>query len=338
MLVPSSNVRAHVTILDADLISLLPRAPERRSTAEVLSRLRAAGHILTPRSLQRRLQSLALKYPITCDDHSKPYGWCIARDAPPTLGEMSVQEAVALKLAQRHLQELMPPDVLADLTHYFARADEKLKAGSLYRAWLEKVRVLPSSQPLEKPKLKRALVATAYAGVLKGHRLTVSYRAKGASQSKSYEISPLALVVRGSVTYLVARFPWYEEPTTMALHRFEQIRDTNFEMEHTHGFNLDEFIATGEFGFLPTRPKRVQIRFYGHAGKHLDETPLTPDQTLKHLEDGESLLAAHLPITEQLKWWVLGFGELAEVVSPQDLRNEIADRLQTAITRYRKRT
>ena len=101
-----------------DLIAMLPRSPEKRSTPELLARLAASGHTMTPRSLQRRLMSLLIKHTIVCDDRAKPYGWSIAPQAPPTLGAMSVQEAVTLKLAERYLREAIPADLLEDIKHY----------------------------------------------------------------------------------------------------------------------------------------------------------------------------------------------------------------------------
>ena len=112
---------------------MLPRSPEKRSTPELLARLAASGHTMTPRSLQRRLMSLLIKHTIVCDDRAKPYGWSIAPQAPPTLGAMSVQEAVTLKLAERYLREAIPADLLEVLLRVInypccARRDTQLLA------------------------------------------------------------------------------------------------------------------------------------------------------------------------------------------------------------------
>ena len=145
-------------ITDHDIISRLPRAPEKRSIPALHSRLIAAGHQITMRSLQRRLISLMRAHPIVCDDSSKPYGWSISADTKLALGELSVQEAVALKLSERYLREAMPEDLLSDLNSYFVQANSKLKHESLYSAWLEKVRMVPANQPLRKPEVARNIL------------------------------------------------------------------------------------------------------------------------------------------------------------------------------------
>ena len=46
------------------------------------------------------------------------------------------------------------------------------------------------------------------------------------------------------------------------------------------------------------------------------------NQKLKQLENGKFLLKASLPNTEQLRWWLLGFGDRVEVLKPKSLRKE----------------
>lgn len=317
-----------------ELIALLPRSPEKRSTPELLSRLGAAGHTLTARSLQRRLASLSLTHPVVCDDRSKPFGWSIAPSAPANLGVMSTQEALALKLAQRYLSDALPSEVLDDLKQYFRQADGKLREESLYRAWLGKVRLIPASQPLLKPAVARNVLSGAYAGVLRGTVLNVTYRQRDAERAKTYDIEPLAIVVRGSVTYLVAQFPWARDVTLMALHRFSSVRQTDSKIRQPLHFDLDKFIESGALGFYPTPSQDVHVRFYDGAGSHLEETPLDADQRLEIRDDGEIDLFVALPVTEQFKWWLLAFGDRAEVIAPRTLRQEIHQRLMAAASRY----
>lgn len=325
-----------MSLSDFDVIALLPRGPEKRSTPELLSRLAAAGHLLTPRSLQRRLATLALTHPVVCDDRSKPFGWSIAPTAPANLGIMSTQEALALKLAERYLVEALPAEVLDDLKQYFHQADAKLKDESLYRTWLGKVRLLPASQPLLKPTTARNVTTGAYVGVLRGTVLNVTYRQRGAEKNKTYDIEPLAIVVRGSVSYLVALFPWAQNVSLMALHRFSAIRLTDHKIRQSGNFDLDKFIESGALGFGEAEVHTVLVRFYDGSGAHLEDTPVQTDQVLDIRTNGELDLRVTLPITEQFKWWLLGFGDRVEVLAPEALRKEIQKRLTTALNRYNK--
>lgn len=321
-------------ITDHDIISRLPRAPEKRSIPALHSRLAAAGQRITMRSLQRRLVSLMRTHPIVCDDRSKPYGWAITADTKLAIGELSIQEAVALKLSERYLSDAMPTDLLSDLSGYFAQADAKLRHESLYRAWLGKVRVVPANQPLRKPHVPRNILSSTYDGVLKGQMLNVSYRTTTGAKAKHYDIHPLAIIVRGSLSYLVAQFPWSSDVSLMALHRFIEVKVSTEKSPDTD-FNVDDFIANGRVGFLPSAKQTLRVRFYDGAGSHLSETPISPDQKLKIIDESTHTLTVSLPITEQLKWWLFGFGDRVEVLAPLALRAEFKARLNLASKRYR---
>jgi len=325
-----------MTLTDHDILTLLPRAPGKRSTSELFTRLAAAGHRITVRSLQRRLLSLLNSHPaITCDDRNKPFGWSISQKTPSNLGEMSVQEAVALKLSERYLKDALPIDSLDDLKHYFTQADLKLKHESLYRAWLDKVRIVPAHQLLAQPKVARNLMALIYDGVLTGKVLDVTYAARNAAKQSSYAIEPLALVIRGNVTYLLALFPNKDDITRMPLHRFKSVNVTDTPIRTAHDFNLDDYIASGAMGFMQKAAVKVRIRFFNGAGGHLVETPISLEQQLRSPREGEHLLTITLPITEQFKWWLLAFGDNAEILAPLSLRNEFKTRLARASQRYR---
>lgn len=259
----------------------------------------------------------------------------MAANAPSNLGAVSVQEAVALKLSERYLQDAMPTELLQDLKHYFEQADTKLKDESLYKSWLGKVRLIPASLPLQKPSVPRNVLGNIYKGVLQGLLLNVTYKTRGQPTPKTYDIEPLAIVIRGTVTYLVAKFPWHADITLLALHRFTSVRVLETPIQVPLDFDLDDLIAKGEFGFAPTKPQAVHIRFYDGAGGHLEETSIAPDQTLKTRANGQTDLQVKLAITEQFKWWIFAFGDRAEVIAPKSLRIEIAGRLKAAAARYK---
>ncbi len=321
---------------DHDILSLLPRAPEKRSTSDLQRRLAATGKTITLRSLQRRLISLSNAHAVVSDERGKPFGWSVATNGPANLGELSVQQAMAFKLSEQYLKMAMPPDLLLDLKHYFARADEKLKDQSLYREWLKKFRLIPAHQPLETPSVPRSIRTRVYEGVLRGFMLEISYRRRGAATSKTHKIEPLAIAMRGNITYLIALFPTAgdEDVSMFALHRILAATLMDTPIRQGHDFDLDEYIAMGTLGFTHTKEQTLRLRFYEGVGAQLEETHLTESQKLRHV-DGQTIeLTARLTVTEQLKWWLLGFGDRVEVLAPKALREEFRILLSNASQRY----
>ncbi len=320
-------------LTDQDLLALLPRSPEKRSTTEIFERLARSGHAVTARSIQRRLVKLSGKYPIVSDERSKPYGWSIMRDAPPTIGAISLQEAIALKMGQRYLTEALPVEVVDDLRTYFVLADEKLKESKLYRAWMDRVRLISPVQPLVKPRIARSILVACYDAVLKGLRLQLKYE-KGAGTIKEYQADALSIVVRGPVTYLLVKFEWADDVALLAMHRIRSAVVTEQKNLGAPDFDLDRFIQTGAFGFFPEGTELLRVHMYDGAGTHLLETPFSAAQELKEVAAGEHVLTVRTQITQQLKWWLLGFGERIEVLAPASLRREFKGRFQAASRRY----
>ncbi len=323
-----------MSITDHELLALLPRAPAKRTTTEICERLARSGHTITARSVQRRLINLSANFPVVSDERSKPFGWSIEKDAPPSLGVISLQEAISLKMGQRYLSEALPVEIIDDLKPYFKLADTKLKESKLYQAWMDKVRIISPVQSLVKPPIGRNLLTACYGGVLKERRLQVSYQ-RESSEIKSYEVDPLAIVLRGPVTYLVVRFSKSTEPSLLALQRIKSAKVTDSPLFHSQPFDLDAFIYEGAFGFFPEGEETLKVYFFDNAAAHLQETPFALNQELKEVAPGEHVLTVRTQITQQLKWWLLGFGERARVDGPAFLRREFAGRLDAAAKRYK---
>ena len=60
----------------------------------------------------------------------------------------------------------------------------------------------------------------------------------------------------------------------------------------------------------------------------MSETPVSKDQKYKEEKNGKIRISGTVADTEQLRWWILGFGENVEVIKPSTLRDEIALRVK----------
>ena len=50
--------------------------------------------------------------------------------------------------------------------------------------------------------------------------------------------------------------------------------------------------------------------------------------------DGKLLLEASVRLTDQLRWWILGFAEDVEVLEPDSLRKEIVKNIENMSELY----
>jgi hypothetical protein len=118
------------------------------------------------------------------------------------------------------------------------------------------------------------------------------------------------------------------------LHRVQRAEVLEVSAVVPEGFDLDRYIQEGEFSYPVGEPIRLEAVFSHGAAFHLHDTPLSADQVLTALDDERVLVRATVDNTAELRWWLLGFGELVEVLAPADLRDEFRTRATVMAVLY----
>jgi predicted DNA-binding transcriptional regulator YafY len=312
------------------------------STTALMQKLTDLGFDVSVRTVQRDLESLMQPFGLECDDRNKPYGWYRAREAPRiTVPGMDASQALSLRLLQTYLINLLPESTAQDLRPYFEEADSQLTrhyGDTAVQRWLDKVAIVPATQPLLAPVVKRSVHEAVTQGLLSQRQLDIAYTSPGGKQDKAATVHPLGLVQHGVVHYLVASFFDYGVPRLLPLHRIQSARLLEAPSSTPEDFSLKAYIAQGAFGFghenASTRPVRLSAVFSAAAGAHLLESPLAADQTVQELADGRLRFTATVPHTERLIWWLLSFGPHVKVEKPLGLRREVATRLREGAAQY----
>jgi len=191
------------------------------------------------------------------------------------------------------------------------------------------------------PKLTPAIISTdvqsqVYDALLRNRRLAVIYIPREEQEQKKYEINPLGLVLKDGVSYLVCSMWDFPDIRLLTLHRMLQVQVLDQPSNVPAGFNLDDYITSGELDFVVGSDIKLKALFSVGAAFHLAERPLSDDQSIKKQPDGRMLVTATSQDTSELRWWLLGFGDQVEVISPKSLRKEfeaIASRLKTNYSR-----
>jgi len=321
------------------LLRLVPRSPQKADVSQLLSGLQDAGYSITRRQLQRDLNTLSSVFPLEADERTIPYGWSWSRDAPAfDLPAMDGPTALMVKLVQHFIPQLLPPNLADHLRPYFHRADVVLEshAAPTLGHWLDRVRVVPREMPLLAPSVDPAVARVVYQALLDGRRFTAEYasRSSPSPEPKSFDVSPLGLVARGNLLYLVCTLWDYTDIRQLAVHRIRSAASTDAPVTPPPDFDLDKYIAEGEFHYPVGPDIKLEARFVRGAAAHLYETPLSQDQVITDLNADEVMVTATVRDTEQLHWWLLGFGANVQVLAPLELRAEIQNELETAAARY----
>jgi len=311
------------------MLRMVPRAPAKITAKELCERLCAVDFMVAKRTVERDLKELSAVFPIEADSRDKPFGWSWLREASSfDLPGLTLPEALTLTLVEQHLQHHLPPNAADALRPHFQSAARTLSAVDASvpsRAWLDKVRSVQPQQPLLPARIDEECQRIVYLALMQDRQLKLHYRKRDADVPTVYAaVHPLAVVQRGGIVYLVCMFADYDDVRTVALHRV-QLAEALYEPARKKvGFDIDAYIASGQFGVIAGEPVNLRAVFTRVAGEHLYETPLSADQALIIGADGRVHLSATVPNTRALVWWLLGFGDGVVVHEPTSLREELA--------------
>ncbi|MDI1232448.1 MAG: WYL domain-containing protein [Methylobacter sp.] len=310
--------------------------------SEIAARLNDTGYTASLRTVQRDLKELSEIFPIELNDKNpQDYGWRWIKGANLDIPGMSVSEALAMRLVETHLKQLLPVALLDGLQSVFNLAQTKLdkvekQNNNHAKDWLNKVRVVPPAQPLLPPRVTQEIQDGLYQALLENRQITANYQPMSSDQPKEYLLHPLGLIMRGAVSYLVASAWDYTEVQLYALHRFSKVEILDAAAKAPEGFNLDKAIASGLADFANQgEPISLEIRCDEWVAAYLAETPLSADQQTEPEADGWVRLTATVNDTWQLHWWLMGQGAGVEVCAPVALRDEIKEALLETTKLYK---
>ena len=310
------------------LLRRIPWYPNKIPARELADHLRAEGHDISKRSVERDLLALSGVFPLASDERSKPFGWSWQKDAPQfSLPGMSSLQAMVLNLARTHLQPLLPAHLLDPLQPYFAQAESTLRQALGKRGvaeWNKRVAFVQPSQPLLPPKVNDRALTVVHEAVAAKRQLALGYRSRSLGKALACDVHPLGIVYRGVLGYLVATVADYEDVRIFALHRITSARMLDAASRTPSGFNLQTYAHSGAFGFMDNGPIRMVLRMTEPSAQHLYETPLSTDQSITaDSRDGWVRITATVRDNSQLQWWLRGFGKEVEVVEPATLRKQL---------------
>lgn len=309
------------------LLQRIPRYPKSITLHQLIAALEQDGVVDVPtyRTIQRDLDLLSTLFPwLQCEKRDAAHYWYVAADqAVLEIPRMEPATALAFHLAEQQLKPQLPPSALQHLQPHFNTAGKVLDSQDDDLAhWRNKIRVLPQTQLLIPQDIIADVLDVVYTALLEDRRFNGQYFGRRDDHFKTFDVNPLGLVFRGTVTYLVATLNEYTDVRILALHRFIDAELNEQARWVPDGFDLDAYIAEGHVDFLMGVTINMELLIDEEVAIHLRESKLSSKQQLIPQADGKTLFKAEVKDTGQLRWWLLGFADQVEVLKPDSLREE----------------
>jgi predicted DNA-binding transcriptional regulator YafY len=337
---PGKGERLSTTIeRQIAMLRAIPREPRRRTVSELTQTLRDEGHDITARTVQRDLNELSRLFGLTCDVEGRTQYWFYPKAHKgldiPSIG---APEALVFRMAELYLDRALPAAQIRHLEPYFSQARGVIEhEGVPLARWRKRVRVIERGPRLQIPPVKEGVIDTVHDALLHEKRIQLRYRKRGETAISEYEVSIHALVIRDGIVYAVVTLWDYEDLLHLAMHRAESAALLDKPAHKLKHFDLDNYLtrqATFSYPAVGGTQIKLALNVSQHVYDHLVERPLSNDQTLTPRNDGRWDVKAHVLETDELRWWLLGFGSAVEIVGPAALRKRIKSDLQESLARY----
>jgi predicted DNA-binding transcriptional regulator YafY len=300
-------------------------------TREIQEILQREGIDISLRTIQRDLNQISQRFPIE-NNGAVPQGWRWRADAPiQSLPHMTSSQAVTFMMVEEHLKHLLPPSLVEEMNPWFDLARRSLSTQNNVRQWINRVRIVPASQPLIPPLVEKNAQQAIYEGLLQDKQLECVYHARTlGAEEKIYTLNPLGLVQKGAVIYLICTRFDKTDIQTFALHRFKAAKVLDSRAMHPVDFDIDKYIESGALGFRvdytkPTDLIDLKLTMTEANAVYFEESQLSKDQIIHKTENGIAIITATVPFTSQLVWWLRSFGSIIQDIEPKEVFNAVRE-------------
>jgi proteasome accessory factor B len=264
--------------------------------------------------------------PYTYDRETRRYSTERTMLLPPVT--LSHAEALALMLAARHLlsDRLMPDESAAAsaglklegmlpavLRNYcgplLAGMEIRWDPGSHTGSILEIMAMLQSAlvnQAKVQLEYDSYFEGSVIKGVLHPYRLTYIHRG----------------------WYLIAFSEANSDVRTYKVERMLSVRVLRASYMIDPGFNLDDYFGNAWLMIRGDKSFHAKIRFLKKVAANVDEIAWHKTQRTTYQEDGSLIFEVDVDGIEEISWWILGYGDQAQVLQPRELRELLAERVK----------
>ena len=190
----------------------------------------------------------------------------------------------------------------------------------------------PPSNPLTgyKPVYEQLLDAAA-------NRRNVRIRYGSLKEEKeiSTRLSPYSLFFSRRSWYVVGRSSLHRAKRTFNLGRILEIETLDEHFDVPRGFSIERYLRNA-WHMIPEkgRDREVVVRFSKLVAQNVAEVHWHKTQRIEFHEDGSADFHATVSGLNEISWWILGYGDQAEVLRPPELRRLIADRAKRMVEKY----
>jgi predicted DNA-binding transcriptional regulator YafY len=247
--------------------------------------------------------------------------------------QLTLSELIALSFLRSSSRLFKGTDVEKNIESAFAKLDAFVPEQMAKQ--LDKVRTLftASSRFTKDYRDKEEVITALTDAMFRLRTCLAEYHSFGDDRVKRFKIDPLRFFEREGGLYVFVQTTTFGEIRILAVERILKLTISDEHFAVPAAFDPDAILQSS-FNLTPDDPVTVKVRFSADQARYVKERKWAAQQTITDQEDGSVILELETSGRWDVKRWVLAFGADAEVLEPEDLRQEIAADLAGMIAAY----
>jgi predicted DNA-binding transcriptional regulator YafY len=146
-------------------------------------------------------------------------------------------------------------------------------------------------------------------------------------------LEPYALVFRSRAWYLIAFCHLRRQFRLFRFSRFREIQPLKERFKPDSNFSVEKFF-TDSWELYSGKPFDFKVKFWDKACRVILSGIHHASESVTLLKEGSLIYSARAAGEEEILKWILGFGGMAEVLSPKRLRKRHLDTIKAMGARY----
>jgi proteasome accessory factor B len=168
----------------------------------------------------------------------------------------------------------------------------------------------------------RHVVSMTYDSFTEGHEIIT-------------ELRPYQMLFCRHSWYTIGHSSLHDEIRTFNLSRALSLETLPERFVTPRSFRLERYLGNAwEMIPEPGRDKQVVVRFKPMVARNVAEVVWHKTQQTTFLPDGSVEFSVRVSGLREISWWILGYGDQAEVMKPARLRRMVAERAKNMAEMY----
>lgn len=182
------------------------------------------------------------------------------------------------------------------------------------------------------------IMSTIVESITNNKTVRVSYYSIYRNVITKRKLDPYYLVPRGGHLYLIAFCHYREGIRTFRVSRIREIELTENTFQIPDDFSINEFLANRWSIFAEEeKPIRFVVKFSKNVSKYVYEYEFYTDTILIEQEDESLILKTEVKSKLEFLRWIRSFGLDAEVLEPNEVREDLKREFIQLLKKYEKK-